>query len=201
MKQKIIVKSVKIQSAFRKNGNSFACTFEQHPKSEMDREKGSLFGVVEITGEPDLSREIADIIFSSLAEAYFELATGNDALKRFEYALSRINESLAEYSEGGKDFWVGNLNAVLAVVLGKELHITQSGEAGAYLLRKSFFTSISEGLANKDGHPIKTFTNIASGALEKFDKLVVYTPSLLNHISKDHLKDELFAGKKEDTPT
>ncbi|KKR18177.1 MAG: hypothetical protein UU65_C0003G0183 [candidate division CPR2 bacterium GW2011_GWC1_41_48] len=191
MKRKLILRTIKIQSAHKKNAPGFAYAYEYHPDKEANKDKGSIFGVIEILGNAESSKVIAEIVLDSVKEAYYE-SNKQEALPRFEYALGRVNEALVEAAEDGKIAWLGKLSAVIAVLREKELHVTQTGGAQAHLLRKKNFIQITEGLSPKGAlHPLKTFVNIASGSVDRGDKLVFFTPSLNYNISKEELKNEL----------
>ncbi|KKQ93645.1 MAG: hypothetical protein UT66_C0027G0006 [candidate division CPR2 bacterium GW2011_GWC1_39_9] len=191
MKKKYLIRSVKIQSSHKKNAPGFAYAYEYHPELESEKDSGSIFGVIEIVGNAESSKDIAELILTTLKEAYYDNSK-KEILAKFEGALGSVNEALVAAAEDGKIAWLGKLHAVIAVLKDSELHITQVGSAEGYLLRKKALTQITEDLSPKGmSHPLKTFVNIASGQVDKGDKIVFFTPSLIFNISKEEIKREL----------
>jgi hypothetical protein len=76
---------------------------------------------------------------------------------------------------------------VIGLLEGKTLHITKTGLAEAYLLRKGNIIEISEGLYNAKGGDPNYFVNIASGDLETGDKVLFASKRLLKFVGKSDL--------------
>ncbi|OIP23918.1 hypothetical protein AUK11_04340 [bacterium CG2_30_37_16] len=191
MKKKYLIRSVKIQSSHKKNAPGFAYAYEYHPELELEKDSGSIFGVIEIVGNAESSKDIAELILTTLKESYYDNPK-KEILAKFESALGSVNEALVAAAEDGKIAWLGKLHAVIAVLKDSELHISQVGSAEGHLLRKKALTQITEDLSPKGTpHPLKTFVNIASGQIDKGDKIVFFTPSLIFNISKEEIKREL----------
>ena len=92
-----------------------------------------------------------------------------------EQALKEVNIIVNNLKEKRKKSF-GKINAILAVFSGQELHLTQAGDAEAYLIRNNKFSMISEGLGSKSND---LFVNIATGELMSDDKLIFASGRLL----------------------
>jgi serine/threonine protein phosphatase PrpC len=168
---------------------SFATTYwfeaEEHPNL------GSLYVVIEVLTNQKQAQAVADLIIETTGEAYYnEQDHSENVLKRFEAAIKATNRALSDYTEKGNAGWVGRISAIVAIVAGDELHLTQTGSAEAYLYRGSRVSHITQDLQpGGPQRPITTFGNIASGQLQLHDRLVMATPALLHQVANNDLKD------------
>jgi len=189
MKNKLVFRTAKLLSDARKvrQDSGVAIAYEFQPKDQDEKNHGSLFAVIEIEGPTNSCQEIVELIVDVLHEEYYR-DLDKDALESFEATLSKINEELADITDQGKIHWLGKLNAVLGVIQDKTVHLTQAGNAEAYLFRKDIMSNITKGLAGDNINPLRTFINIASGELQEDDRLGFFTPGIFFHLSKDELK-------------
>lgn len=173
-----------------KSQPGFATAYYYEPEPGEDAGLGNLYVIVEVLAAAKQSQEVADLIIQAFGEAYYNRTNAPDEqLERFEASIKAVNQELADYTNQGNAGWVGRISAIIAVLTGDELHLTQTGSAEAFLYRGEAATHISEGLAPKGPHrPISTFGHIASGSLHQDDRLLLTTPALLHHLDKDRLK-------------
>jgi len=159
------------------------------PQDPLERASGILYFVIEIINTDPAMRDIAKLIVDTTIDAYYKEPV-EDPLSKFEAALKKVNEKLASLAEEGEVGWVGKTNAIIAVLAGNNLHLSQAGTAEAYLIRNSKIIHISEGLSSsaERPHPLKTFLNIASGELFIGDKILISTAELFYHFSQDDLR-------------
>lgn len=151
---------------------------------EGEEDAGQLFITVEIQNNPADAEVIAETIFDSARKIFFS-DLEKDAYTRFEDALKEVNKAISAFKSETVSKFIGNLHAVIAVVSGNELHISQTGDSEAYLIRKKFCSVISEGLSESQHEGMEeTFSNIASGTLEPGDFVIFATTRLLRYISK-----------------
>ena len=129
---------------------------------------------IEIIGDSKYARSTAQSIIDTLDEMFFDKYELS-AYERFEQALKEVNIIVNNLKEKRKKSF-GKINAIIAVFSGQELHLTQAGDAEAYLIRKNKFSMISEGLSSKSND---LFVNIASGELMSDDKLIFASGRLL----------------------
>ncbi|MFH0833840.1 MAG: hypothetical protein V2A63_00410 [Patescibacteria group bacterium] len=159
---------------------------------EIPREE--VFAIVELADRPSGGEDLVRTMFQTLQEICF-VGPDQDAYERFETALKEVNAVVAEFKESLPNKNLGRLNAVIGFLSGRELHITQSGEAEAYLVRKGALTTVTEGLAG-DTTAVDAFVNIASGRTENRDKLLLATERLLRYATKNELT-KIFSPHKE----
>ena len=167
-------------------------SFTRESTGEIPREE--VFAIVELADKPSGGEDLVRTLFQTLQEICF-LDQNQDAYERFETALKEINAVVAEFRDGLSNKNIGRLNAVIGFLSGRELHLTQGGEAEAYLIRKGALTTVTEGLGG-DGEAVDAFVNIASGRTENRDKLILSTERLLRYATKNELT-KIFSPHKE----
>jgi len=129
---------------------------------------------IEIVGDSKYARSTAQSIIDTMEEVYFDQFELSP-YERFEQALKEVNLIINNLREKRKKSF-GRINAIMTAFAGQELHITQTGDSEAYLIRNNKFSMISEGLSSKSKD---LFVNIASGELTTDDKLIFSTGRLL----------------------
>lgn len=189
MGNKLVPRTAKVLSETKKikDKEAVALAYEHIPRNPAEQLHGSIYAVIELEDKSGHAEEIAERIIDLLYEHYYE-DTDKEPLASFEYALAKINEELTKRSSEGQIEWFGKLNAVLAVLAGSALHITQAGKAEAYLYRADNTVHITDELAGDTINPQRTFENIASGDLTEKDRLAIVTPGVFYKVSKSELK-------------
>jgi len=129
---------------------------------------------IEIIGDSKYSRATAQSIIDTMEAVFFENLEVTP-YERFERSLKEINIIINSLREKRKKAF-GQINSIIAVFSGNELHLTQCNSAEAYLIRNNKFSMISEGLGSKSED---LFVNIASGEIVSDDKLIFSTARLL----------------------
>ncbi|MCL5795456.1 MAG: hypothetical protein M1338_03800, partial [Patescibacteria group bacterium] len=154
-------------------------------------DKGVIFALVEITKPWFPNSQIGQKIINALSREYLKSANTSD-LVNFELALKKVNKTLAQITQSGETDWIGNINAVLAVICDKSMHIAQTGKGEAFLVRDGKVVHITEGAKNElKPHPLNTFGDIMSGALKHGDKLMFTSPEILNYVSQEKIRQIL----------
>lgn len=107
----------------------------------------------------------------------------------FEILLKSINEGLSRLSEVD-DTWLGNLNAVLGLIDGTDIAISQSGKITGYIFRHNKIQTLTE-KSNEEiiPHPLKTFSDIITGNLAEDDQIIFGNEDLYTRVSLDRLRD------------
>ena len=145
-----------------------------------------IFYLIEILTPWFPSTKVEKII-SDILENNFK--STNFGLPEFEQALREINDSMGILSQEGENDWIGNLNAIIGLVSGDQLHISLTGNISGYLIRKNKITSITDGLSQEyDSNPLKSFINITSGELQHSDRVIIANVSLYDFLSIDRLR-------------
>ncbi|MBW3538054.1 hypothetical protein KY386_01005 [Candidatus Parcubacteria bacterium] len=172
---------------------SFATSYHYEPEGPGEESAlGGLYVAIEVLTGRKQAEAVADLVIETMGEHYYnssQPADGAAVLERFEAAVKATNQELASFTQAGHAGWVGRMSAVIAVLSGSQLHITQAGSAEAYLYRAGAASCITAGLQPKEPHrPGGTFANIASGSLQPQDRILLATPALFHHIPKNQLK-------------
>lgn len=158
------------------------------PLEDSKIDKGTVFAVAEITKPWFPNSQIGQKIINALVREYIK-ASNTSNLVNFELAIKKVNKTLAYITQSGETDWIGNLNAVLAVIHNNSLHLSQTGKAEAYLFREGKIIHITEGSKQEiEPHPLKTFSDIASGNLKLHDKLLFSSPEILDYFSLERLR-------------
>lgn len=150
---------------------------------EGEEDAGQLFISIEIQNNPADAEVIAETIFDSARKIFFS-DLEKDLYERFEDSLKEVNNAINNFKAETVSKFIGNLHIVIGVVAGNELHLSQTGDAEAYLIRKNYCSVITEGLSDPTKEDDETFKNIASGTLEPGDFVLFATTRLLRYISK-----------------
>ncbi len=158
------------------------------------------FYLIEISS-PFFSNSKVPEIIKSLLDKYFASDKPDETpVYHFEHAIKQINSSLAELTKTGETDWVGALSAVIAVIVGRELLITQTGDASVYLFRKLKISHLTEGLnSDKTPHPLKTFSNLITGDLQPEDRLLIANQTLFDYVPLDRLRQLLLSHSPSST--
>lgn len=145
--------------------------------------------VFEITKPWFPSSKVLPTLLETLHEQHGRMSTSKDLGDQFEDVLKALNERLNALSEAGETDWIGNLNGLIMVLSGNELHFSQTGRCPTYLLQNNRIRQITdEPSAEREPHPLKTFSNLASGELKSGDYLLISNQELYNEISLDGLR-------------
>ncbi|MDD5692858.1 MAG: hypothetical protein PHU86_00005 [Patescibacteria group bacterium] len=189
MSKKLIVRTAKLLTESKRGSRSkgVAITYEHIPQDVEERNHGSIYAVININAPNGDAQEITELILDAFHGEYYQ-DLSRDPLSSFETALAKVNEELGEATQQGNTSWLKNLNAILAVLSGTTLHITKAGKTEAYLYRGEKSSFISDDLGGDTVNPLRTFINVASGELQENDKVVIATPGVFFHISKDELQ-------------
>ena len=150
---------------------------------------GRLAYIIEVESPLFLQSAVADRITKTLADEYFNQTDSAEALYQFERAIKKVNLALADLTKTGETDWVGNLHAIIALLLDDQILVTQTGNARAYLFRKLKISHITEGLQEEHvPHPLKTFSNLVTGQLQPEDRILLSSQTLFTYIPLDRLR-------------
>jgi len=145
--------------------------------------KDEIWAAFKIEGEPKYARSTMQSLLDTLDEVFFD-SDEADAYNRFEDALKEVNVTYKNIKEKRGATAIGDISAIVAIFSGGQLHLTQSRDAEAYLVRKGKLSMISDGLSSRSKD---LFVNIASGELMPEDKIVFATSRLLRMATHSQL--------------
>ncbi|PCI24793.1 hypothetical protein COB57_03410 [Candidatus Peregrinibacteria bacterium] len=154
-------------------------------KMSQEGSDAHAFFALELSGENTHATflEIEDIFRTHLFHSEEEF------IFRFEKVLKEINDLLEQ-----RDL---TINGVIAVQEKDELHISQSGEGEAYLVRRGKLTVIIENIDQEEGSQEATFINIASGEIMVDDRIVLASLRLLRYAMASQITKVLSEGVSE----
>ncbi|MBN2306914.1 hypothetical protein JXD20_02920 [Candidatus Peregrinibacteria bacterium] len=167
--------------------------FVQLKTLKSPRTEDQLWVAFKIEGDTKYARSTMQDIIDTLDEVFFD-HLDVEVYERFEHALKEVNLTYKTLKEKRGIRSVGNISAIIAVFSGNELHLTQTADAEAYLVRKGKLSLISEGLSGKSDD---LFTNIASGELLPEDKIIFSTSRLLRMATHSQLAQMCSEGVTE----
>ncbi len=166
----------------------YAVSFQHLPDNIAREPLGMLAGVMIIQDRSEHSAYIVNFL-SSLAKKEYYGNPRRGAIESFESALHKVNIGLAELAKEGNTEWIGTLDAALCIIERNNLHFSVAGNAKVLLFRERHLSDISEGLADSDNdHPMKTFTDVASGKISPGDRILITTPELFSILSETELE-------------
>ncbi len=167
-----------------------ATAYSYEPESPAAHGLGGLYVTIEILSPGRPASSVVDTVIETVGSQYYnwEPTKPVPALERFERAVKATNAALADLVSKGNAGWIGRISAVIALLEGDELHITQTGSAEAHLYRGNVASHISDAGAKPNQTPASTFGSIASGKVAAGDKLLLSTPALAHAISRSELK-------------
>lgn len=151
---------------------------------------GTIYSLVEINSPWFSTAQVGQSIINTFSQTYYAGESTSD-LDNFEGALKAVNENLVKITQNGETNWIGNLNALLAVVIENKILLAQTGQAEAYIIRHGKINHLTYGLAQgqADVHPSKTFSNITSGELKDLDKVLIANPELFTFLELETLRE------------
>ena len=163
-------------------------TFVQEPGNITEASLGTLAGIFEITDQSEDSSYVVNYLISVIKKEYY-LKAKRGAVESLEAALHRANLALAKLAEHGNVNWIEHLNAIIFVIEKRNVHLSQSGNAHAFLLRGKVLTDITDEEKIQDApNPLKTFVDVLSGRLERDDRLIVTTDEIFDIFSFEEIK-------------
>jgi len=169
-----------------RDDNSFLENYSYDLFQEHGDKSGQVFINLEVQNNQVDAEEIGRVIFESMQVKFFE-DVERDPYERFEIALRAVNDALNGFKKDKASGYIGNLNIIIAAILGDVLYLTQSGDAEAYLIRKKYVSVVSEGLGDESGDGNDIFSSIASGKIESGDFVLFSSTRLLRYVSKTDL--------------
>lgn len=165
----------------------FSNTFRFEGENPAQHKLGEFFGVLKIRDHSEESAYLPNLL-SQVAKREFFLKPNRGTEESFEAALSKVNLALADLAEHDVTNWTGNLDAAIGVINGNDFHFTKLGKGQIFLSKNKQIINISNGLnEDKNVHPVKTFSDISSGALSIDDKVIFSTKTLFKSLSWEEI--------------
>ncbi len=161
------------------------------PAENYESEKlGTLFGILKIMDLSADSSYIVNLLASVIKKEYFSRPERSSE-ESFEASLRKANLALAEIARHGSTSWAGKIDFAGGSIYKNFLNFSHLGNTSIFLIRLGQIADIGRDLDKEktsEPHPMKTFTDISSGRLEKGDKIIFTTSDLLEIFSPDELR-------------
>lgn len=166
--------------------------FNYQPENITQQPLGILAGFFEIREYTEDSAYIVNFL-NSVAKKEYYLNPKRSVPESFDCALHKINIALSEVAKHGNVNWLGKLDSAICAFEKNSIHFTVTGNAQIFLWRKGILTNIAEDLSSEiiDPHPLKTFTNVSSGRLEKNDRVIITSGDILNILSPSDIQKNI----------
>lgn len=151
---------------------------------------GALFGIFKILDLSSDSSYIVNLLTSVIKKEFFNRPE-RSAEESFEASLRKANLALAELARHESISWAGKISFAGGVIERNNLHFANLGDTSVFLIRAGQIAQISQDLdegKTAEPHPLKTFTDISSGKIEKGDKIIFTTSDLTDIFSPDELR-------------
>lgn len=163
-------------------------TCQHHQSADLAKKNmGEIFVLVEMLSPWFPTAQVGQMIITNFVKYYYQGGSTSD-LVNFENSLKGVNEALAQITQNGETDWIGNLNCLLAIIVGNNLHITSTGRTEAYIFRDGKINHLTANISGPvEPHPLKTFSNIISGEIKNQDKIVFANKELFDHLSLESI--------------
>jgi hypothetical protein len=176
--------------------DSVCGVFSYEAISIEDMQLGNLYIVGKIANIPKKQYRNSDFLLNLLVSAIKREFYSNyqrTTLEALESALQSANIYLADFSKKGHTAWIGNLHFACLAFSRDDIHVGQTGDMLVQLFRSGTMSNISKKFETAEElEPNKTFSNIASGKIERGDKILIATHDLSNILSIQKTKELLF---------
>lgn len=176
----------------------YILAFQYSSDNVAGRSLGTLFGFFEVEIHDNDAAYIVNFLASVAKKEYFANPR-RDVEDGFETTLHKINVALAEIAKEGNISWLGHLHGIVAAISRDTVYFSATGDGVLSLARDGSFRPISDGLAEvlSEPHPLKTFTEVASGKLIENDVLLVLSPTVWTLFTPDDLKKNIIRLGKQ----
>lgn len=163
--------------------------FEAYPENISLQPLGTMIGFFKIEDKSEDSSYIVNFLSSVIKKEYY-INPKRPVSESLDSALHKVNLALSEIAKNGNIRWIGQLDSAICVLEKNILHFTVSGTAQILLLRNQMLSNISQDLNPEElePNPLKTFSNVSSGYLEKDDKIIITSGELFNLFSLNEIK-------------
>lgn len=173
--------------------DSVCGVFSYEAMNIKNAQLGSLYLVGKISNVPKKKYKNSDFLLNLLASVIKREFYSNHqrtSLEALESALQGANIYLSDFVKKGHDEWIGNLHFVCLCFHQNNIHVTQTGNMVVQLSRNGTLSNISKKFQNQEKpEPIKTFSNLASGRIERRDKIIIATYDISDILSPQKTKE------------
>lgn len=187
-----MIKTEEILIRGSKNIETVCDIFLYEPENIEEASLGGLYMVAEMKANRDSNHLIN--LLSSLIKREYYFSPHRGPADSLEAGLKKANAALNEIANQGNLSWLGQLHFICAAInQEREIFLTQTGSADAYLCREGEFVNVAGKNTSADAkpHPAKTFQKVITGKIEPADKIIFGSPAIFDFFSLSGL-NQLF---------
>lgn len=190
MSEKLEPKADKLIFNVSSQEKNFCDSFVYEPINAAEERLGSAYMLGELKDVSEESFFILNHIATLFKRNYYS-NTGKQPLSAFEDALKRVNEGMHDLAADKKTEWIGKLHFAIGVLSHDIFYFTACGTPRIFIARHGEATDLGEKISNalRETTSQKTFKNIASGKVEKNDKVFMLTAETFQAIPRDLWKE------------
>lgn len=166
----------------------FLNVFEAEGKNIQQQKLGKVFGIIQVDDNTENSAYLPNLLTQVFKKEYYK-NKNKSCGQSFEIALHKMNLTLTELAQHEIVKWINNLNAVVGVICGKEIHFAQIGKGVILFLKDKKIIKIDADNSNsEDYHPMKTFSSISAGKIKNGDKIIFTIKETFKTLKDDELE-------------
>lgn len=191
-----MIKTEEILIKAPRSKNTVCDIFIYEPGTIEEETLGTLYIVAQLTANED-SLHLVSLLSSLIKREYYS-QPHRGPIDSLESGLKKANQALNDIANQGNLSWLGKMHFICAALnKEKDLFLTQTGQAQAWLCREGQLVDITKKLVlpTDKVHPAKTFQSVISGAVGPTDKIIFGTPAIFDLFSLPGLK-QLFGLSK-----
>ena len=147
-----------------------------------DRHLGKLYFVLQIDSTWNSVSAIGSSLINMITREYYRQER-HTPLESFEYALAKANRLVEQLAREGEDKRDA-IHALIALVVGDEIHLAFTGKAEAYYLRDGKLNLVTDDSSTANG---QIFGNMITGELSVGDRVFLGSPGTYEAITSDDL--------------
>lgn len=193
-----MIKTEEILIKSPRDKNTVCDIFSFEPGNIEETALGNLYIVAQLSSDKD-SLHLINLISSLIKREYY-LLPHRGPIESLEAGLKKANQALSEIANQGNLNWLGKIHFICAAInKEKDIFLTQTGEAQAWLCRGGHLMNITKKIVPSTikAHPAKTFQSVISGTIGAADKILFGTPAIFDFFSLPGLKQIFDLPKTE----
>jgi len=186
MSEKLEPRADKLTFNVSSQEKNFCDCFVYEPVNAAEERLGNAYMIGELKDVSEDSFFVLNHISTLFKRNYYS-NTQKPCITAFEDALKKVNEGMQELASDKKAEWVGKLHFAIGVLSQNTFYFSVCGTPRIFFLRHGETTDVGEKMSTglKDNSPNKIFKNVASGRVEKDDKVLMLTAETFQAIPKD----------------
>ncbi len=150
-----------------------------------DHHLGKLYFVLQIDSPWNSVASVGSSLINMISREYYRQEK-HTPLECFEYALSKANRLLDQLERDNEKSFSHTIHALIALVVGDEIHLAFTGVAEAYYLRDGKLNRVTDDTQNEQ-KPGQIFGNMITGELSADDTIFLGSPGTYQALATEDL--------------